>query len=259
MNDAVIVGYGMVGKATAHAFGVKDYYSPSNHTIEKSELSRFKYIFLCLPTPTVDGIQDDSLLRDYIIDISNKNPETIFIVRSTVLPGFCRSFMPTVNIVHVPEFLTEKTWKRDVEWPSIVVIGGENRDILTEVAGFFKARYKGCKIILTDTITSELSKYALNTLYATKVVFANEIFDYAQKVGANYETVKEVLYASNWVGVNHLDVWHQGGKGAGGKCLEKDLEAFSKESASSLLIEANKINKQLIKSFPKENDNTKTS
>jgi len=96
-------------------------------------------------------------------------------------------------------------------------------------------------------------KYAINTLYALKVVFANQIFDYCRNIGANYNVIKDAMYARKWIGKNHLEVWHQGNRGAGGKCLEKDLEALAGESDLPLLKVANMLNKEYLNGSTKVN------
>ena len=155
------------------------------------------------------------------------------------------------NIVHVPEFLSEDTWKKDSEWSDIVVIGSDDKKIGDDVLGIFKGRYKGAEFIYTDSTTAEMIKYAINCFYATKVVYANQVADYAEKVGANYTTIKKAMYARAWIGKNHLEIWHKGGRGSGGHCLEKDLEAFTEATKSALLKVANDLNKQLLKQYPK--------
>jgi len=195
MKNSIVIGKGMVGKATMHEFGITKYISKSSRNVEDEDLGKFKYYFLCLPTPTIKGEQDDSLIREWIVKIAKVNDNAVFIIRSTVLPRFCQSAEGLVKLVHVPEFLTEKTWKEDSEWPDIVVIGADDEKLRTEVAGIFKARHKGATFFLVDTVTSELIKYAINTFYALKVVFANQIYDYAQQIGANYETIKNMAIA----------------------------------------------------------------
>jgi UDPglucose 6-dehydrogenase len=258
MNSAIVLGgSGMVGNATMYSLGIKDQYSRGSSTVDINHILDFKYVFICLPTPTVDGKQDLSLIEYYLRLFSERSKSNIFIIRSTVLPGTCKRLSDKygLTIVHVPEFLTEATWKEDSEWPDIVVIGSDDNYVGEQVAGVFKARFKGATFVCTDTVTSELIKYSINTFYALKVVFANQIFDYAKLVGANYNTVKESMYARKFMSKNHFDVHHQGGKGAGGKCLEKDLEAFATESKLELFELANKINKELLKKYPKKNGN----
>jgi len=253
-NAIVIGGTGMVGHATMYSLGIEYHYSRRTNNIEGLDAEMFKYIFICLPTPTIDGEQFIYTLEDYIKRVAKYKHNPLIIIRSTVLPGTCKRLEDTykVRIAHVPEFLTESTWEADSKWPDIIVIGANNEEIRKEVEGIFKSRFKGAEYFLTDTVTSETIKYAVNTFYALKVVFANQLFDYAVEKGANYETIKKALYARKFVGKNHFDIWHQGGRGGGGKCLEKDLEAFSESTKSPLLQVANKINKELLNKYPKK-------
>lgn len=259
MDNAIIIGYGMVGKATAYAFGIKDYIALHHQTTDHPET--FRYIFLCLPTPTKDDYYcDTSLIRTWIEKIAAHKNDNRFIVRSTVTPGTCRTLSEEfhVPVMHAPEFLTEETWQQDAEWTDLVVIGADDPVDREELYGLFRARYKGAEYIKTDTMTSECIKYAINSFYAMKVVYANELYDYCQDKGINYETVKNAMYARKWIGKNHLDIFHHGGRGAGGKCLEKDLKAFAHETCSELLLKADEINKNLLIDYPKNNDKNTT-
>lgn len=254
MKDAVIIGKGMVGKATMHSLGIKDYYSRSSTTVKLDEIHKFKYIFLCVPTPTINGECDISLLDWYIGEISRRSKDPIFIIRSTVIPGTCDKLAHAygVKIVHVPEFLSEDTWKEDSEWPDLTVIGYADINDHNQVMAIFKARFKGTQFVSTDLKTAETIKYAINSFYALKVVYANEVYDYCQDKGMNYDTVKNAMYSRKWIGKNHLDVINKGGRGAGGKCLRKDLDAFANETCSDLLLEANRINQMLLVDYPKD-------
>lgn len=257
MKSSIVLGFGFVGQATAWAFGIKDHFSRSDKTVEESELANFKYIFLCLPTPTVDGVCDTSAIEYYIELIAKEKKDNIFIMRSTVVPGTCERLKATynINIVDVPEFLTEATWKDDINRPDLVVIGGDDIEIRDKIYGLLKGRWMSSEYIITDTKTSETIKYAINTLYALKVVFANQMYDYCKKEGINYENIKKALYGRKWIGKNHLDVHHKGYRGAGGKCLGKDLDAFTHVSKSMLLEEANRLNKVYLR----DNENNETN
>jgi UDP-glucose 6-dehydrogenase len=82
-------------------------------------------------------------------------------------------------------------------------------------------------VVLTDTVTAEFIKYAINTFYATKVLFANALYDVAENLGIEYDTVRDAMYARKWIGGNHLTVPWKGKRGINGKCLPKDLAAFA--------------------------------
>jgi UDPglucose 6-dehydrogenase len=172
----------------------------------------------------------------------------VFIIRSTVLPGTCKRLIQnchTEAIVHNPEFLTEATWKEDSEHPDIIVLGGERTNYIEDAESLYKARFRGSvDVFKTDTMTSETIKYAINCFYTTKVVFANQLYDYCQKFNINYETIKEAMYRRKWIGKNHLRIFDKDNKrGAGGKCLLKDTDAFATRSNIELLKLVNKLNK----------------
>lgn len=249
MNDACIIGYGVVGQATDHALDIGKYYDLNGSNITLAEAAAMRYIFICLPTEVKDGkyqtddiIQIIKQIRDYQMG------QNVFILRSTVHPGFCRHVMDILNIswlVHVPEFLTEATALQDAENPELVVIGADNPVFKEDVEGIFRARYpRSVEIITTDTVTSELAKMAINGFYTTKVTYANEIYEVAKKVDANYETIKNIMYQRKWIGKNHLDVWHKDKRGVSGKCLPKDLDALIGVSDSKLLKVVKELNER---------------
>lgn len=259
--DAVCYGYGVVGRSTAKAFGITHYFSKHESNITLKEAAYKRYHFFCLPTPTVNGLckVDDivELIRQLESFPHNQN---VYIIRSTVIPGTAKNIMSSLgvnSVVSNPEFLTEATAEEDAMFPDIVVIGAEHKQYADDVRGIYSATIKTARIFTTDTITAEMTKYAVNTFYATKVIFANQIFDLCQRVGANYETIKDAMYSRKWIGKNHLDVWHKGGRGASGKCLSKDLDAFENYSKIQLLEVVKKINDELLSKYPKKEKNEK--
>ncbi len=99
---------------------------------------------------------------------------------------------------------------------------------------------------MTDSTTAELLKLSINAFFTTKIVFANEIFDYAQKVKANYETIKVALENHPWGSKGHFTIHHKGGRGAGGKCLAKDMDALIEVTGSTLFAAVGGINAALL-------------
>lgn len=256
MDDAVVWGNGMVGKATAKAFAIPHYFSRHERNITLAEAAYKRYHFFCLPTPTINGdcYREDIIALIRQLDSIDHN-QNVYIIRSTVTPGtsrYIQSQLGIHSVVSNPEFLTESTAEEDAIHPDIVVIGGDQKNYVDDVVGIYQGHIKTAKIITTDSITAETVKYAINMFYATKCVFANEIFDICQRIGANYETIKEAMYSRKWIGKNHLDIWHKGGRGAGGKCLKKDLEAFENYSKSKLFETVKKLNDQLLSKYPKK-------
>jgi len=225
MDAAVVGGLGVVGTATRTMLGIKRYYDLEGG-ISKEELMNTKYIFLCLPTPTVNGACDTFLVRRYVKMLGRGH---VFITRSTVPPGTARALSEEfdVPVLSCPEFLTEATAHIECRLPDLLVLGGDDVCIRDEVWCRFFQRVRAERVVFTDTMTAEFIKYAINTFYATKVLFANALYDVAEKLGIEYDTVRDAMYARKWIGDNHLTVPWKGERGVRGKCLPKDLAAFA--------------------------------
>lgn len=247
MDNAAIVGYGVVGQATAKLFGINKHFDideeKSNCTL--AEVAKCRYIFICLPTPVKNGEYVTGDIQSIIQQINDIRPGAIFIIRSTVWPGFADFIFEQIQpegIISNPEFLSEDTAEKDIKHPPFVLIGGVNAKYMDEVKGIYLNVTKQASIILTDNITAEASKLALNAFFSTKVVFANQMFDWCQISGANYEKIKEVLTAHPYGFKNHATIYYKGHRGVGGHCLPKDLEAFANYSHIELLQKVKEIN-----------------
>lgn len=246
MNNACIIGYGTVGKATALAFGIDKHFDTNGDSnITLTEAADCRYVFICLPTPTKTGVCDTTVIRDTIKQVEGIRANPLYIIRSTVTPGTARAIMDNLGMDRVasnPEFLTESTWELDAKRPVMAVIGADNPDYGREVKAIYEGRYKYFEPKVTDTITAEMTKYVFNSFFALKVVFAEEMNGIAQKIGANYTYIRDRLLEHPWGSGHHFYVNHKGKKGFGGKCLPKDLEAFANFSRSNLLLKVQEIN-----------------
>lgn len=245
MDNTCVIGYGMVGKAMAEVFGIKKIYTRNKQesTITLDDAANCRYIFICLPTPVnEDGfyfLEDIAAIIDHIKSLGKEN---IFIVRSTVAPGFAQGFDDAI-IISNPEFLSEATAVEDVKNPPFIIIGGKEEKYRNEVQALYQARIKGAPFIMTDNITAEMAKLSLNAFFATKVIFANEVYDACQRNGANYETIKRVLETHPYGSKNHFSVWFRGKRGVHGACLPKDSKAFANYANSQLLKSVTSLNK----------------
>ena len=228
-----IIGYGIVGGATAHSLKDKndilfyDKYKGENKLDEVIKNSEF--IFVCLPTPYKNERIDLSIIDSAMEDITKytNNTSKIVIVKSTVVPGTTdkyREKYPRTNFCFSPEFLTEARYLEDAVNPDRIVIGAGNNKIRTRVAELFKNTFPRTQIFLTDSRTAEMAKYMANTLLATKVILANEIYDMCEKLDIDYNKVKDIVTADKRIGKSHLDVSTL--RGFGGKCLPKDMIAI---------------------------------
>lgn len=257
-DQAVVIGgEGTVGTATRKLFNVKYSYDrkKSNITLNEANL-KCLFVFICLPTPVVDGhyqVDDITAIVKQMAGLGNRN---IFIIRSTVYPGYGRWLHKKfgVPIVSFPEFGNADSMYEDMLNPDFVVLGADTDSYwaLDRFQKYYYPNYDPEKLVITDNVTAEQIKVTLNAFYATKVIFANEVFDNCEATLANYDLVKFALEHSRYGSKNHFEIFHKGGRGAGGACLRKDLEFFSGFTNSSFFTEVQKINKKLLETTGKK-------
>jgi UDPglucose 6-dehydrogenase len=230
-----IIGNGFVGEAQAFAFSasadVKIYdTNPSRTTHSLNDVLNQEFIFVCLPTPmSLDGTQDLSYVENFFESLL-PNKETIFIIKSTVLPGTTKSLVEKFgyNIVFSPEFLTERSSKIDMLTQSRIILGGRE-DLTLRVKELFEERFANKHIILTDSTTAEYVKYMNNCFLATKVSIMNEFKLLGDTVGVDWETALYGFASDGRVGDSHLQVPGPDGLlGYGGTCFPKDVNALLK-------------------------------
>lgn len=124
-----------------------------------------------------------------------------------------------------PEFLTELTADQDMCYPDRQILGYTKQSY--NVAGDIMALLPLAPFerILPAT-EAEAVKYFGNTWFSTKVIFANQMYDLCQALGIDYDRVMEAGAADKRIGRTHLEIFHKGYRGFGGKCLVKDNRAL---------------------------------
>lgn len=249
-NACVIGGLGVVGSNTAKLFGIKKIFDLNGSTITLEEAAKCKFCFIALPTNVnEDGTYDTRDIESIIREIEGYGGAGIYIIRSTVWPGYAAHLQRELDINRIvsnPEFLTEATAWQDTKSPPFILLGGSTPSFLEEVKGIYEAAVKGANVILTDNTTAEMAKLAMNAYFSTKVIFANELYDAAQKAGANYERIKEILEKHPFGPKNHFDIFFKGKRGIHGKCLPKDTRAFNHYVGGKITQLAMEINETLI-------------
>ncbi len=264
------MGVGMVGGALLRYFVQQKQiqpilYDPFKNLTDINALNQAEVIFLCVPTPydvAAGGFDLSYLDKAFNVLTSDK----IVVIKSTVLPGTTDEYQkkyPQHKILFNPEFLTEATADYDTLYPTRQLVGytEKSRAEAEKIMELLPAApYK--KILLAKEV--ETVKYFGNTLYALKVAFANQIYDLCQKLGIDYETVKECAKSEPMVGKTHLEIFHTVGqrpksyRGYGGKCLTKDTRALIQLGKRvgvdlTVLAAAEKYNNELIKKQGVEN------
>lgn len=257
------MGTGMVGGALDRYFKTQNVqtglYDPPKGLSDVEVLRGADVIFLAVPTPYyLDGTGfDDSFMRAAIEAIPV--PGKTIVLKSTITPGTTEKFQalyPQHRILFNPEFLTETTADFDMQFPKRQIVGytPESRRDAELVMGLLpRAPFE--KIVSAKD--AEMVKYFGNAFYALKVAYANQMFDLCQKMGVDYDTVKDCAKAEPMIVGDqrntHLEIYHKGYRGYGGKCLPKDTRSIIQLAESlgidlALLKEAEKYNNELQKS-----------
>ena len=113
--------------------------------------------------------------------------------------------------------------------PDRVVIGIEDEDdraatLMKELYGPFTRT--GAPILTMSTESAELSKYAANSILATRISFMNEIANVCELMGADVDHVRKAIGSDRRIGMSFLFP----GVGYGGSCFPKDVKALAKSA-----------------------------
>ena len=195
-------------------------------------------VFICVGTPMGE---DGSADLQYVLAVAKSigqtitNPITI-VDKSTVPVGTGdrvrniiqeeldkRNIKIKFNVVSNPEFLKEGSAIDDFLNPDRVVVGSDsNSSLMRELYSFVSDD----KFIEMDVKSAELTKYAANSMLATKISFINEIANICEYVGADINKVRYGIGMDKRIGFNFISP----GCGYGGSCFPKDVKALIKTS-----------------------------
>ena len=232
-----IAGFGFVGNGMKHLFKDAVIYDPYKEDVpmkvDMDGLGQCDIVFLCLPTDMQeDGTADTSIVEKIISECSDK---PVFVIKSTVPPGTTDSLSakyPNKKIIFSPEFLSERTWQRDIENEVRVVLGGDYKDCRLVAQAFQSAYYpstvssQDLVYLYTTSKMAEMVKYTNNAFFAAKVSFFNQIFDICEALGINYDEMREIMLHERRITRSHTMITPM--RGWGGYCLPKDLMALIK-------------------------------
>ena len=132
-----------------------------------------------------------------------------------------------LQIVFNPEFLTERNAVQDFNNQNRIIIGGPGLQRLLSRIFFLKSFLTPMSLKLAPH-HAEMIKYFTNPFLATKVSFANEMYDLCLKLNLDYDKVVEYAVLDKRIGKSHLNVpGPDGDFGFGGHCFPKDLSALT--------------------------------
>ena len=129
------------------------------------------------------------------------------------------------DVVANPEFLKEGAAISDFMKPDRIVVGTENPrsiQVMRELYGPFNRNHE--RLLFMDIRSAELTKYAANSMLATKISFMNELSNIAEILGADIEKVRIGIGSDPRIGFQFI----YPGCGYGGSCFPKDVQALEK-------------------------------
>jgi UDPglucose 6-dehydrogenase len=192
-------------------------------------------VFIAVGTPQgEDGSADLQHVLQVARDIGRAmNKYTVVVDKSTVPVGTARQVQAAIaaettqpfSVVSNPEFLKQGAAIEDFMKPDRVVVGTEPDDhraaeLMQELYAPFTRT--GAPILMMNTASAELCKYAANAILATRISFMNEVANVCELVGADVDQVRRAIGSDRRIGTSFLFP----GVGYGGSCFPKDVKAL---------------------------------
>jgi UDPglucose 6-dehydrogenase len=189
--------------------------------------------FVAVGTPPgPDGSADVSAVlkaAEQIAEIA-KRPALI-VIKSTVPVGTCDASQARADakakhrleVVSNPEFLKEGAAVQDFFRPDRIVMGARSEEARETLRALYAPlQLSGERLVITDPRSSELTKYASNTMLAMRVSFMNELARLCHVTGADIHAVRLGVGSDSRIGKRFL----YAGPGYGGSCFPKDVQAL---------------------------------
>ncbi len=206
----------------------------------KSSINECETIFIAVGTPPgEDGSADLKYVLDVAGEIGRNMKHHMVIVSKSTVPIATslkvkqaiqkeldkRNIDIDFDIASNPEFLKEGSAVNDFLKPERIIIGVETE----RAEKIMKRLYKpfllnGHPLIFMDIASAEMTKYAANSMLATKISFMNDIANLCELVGADIDAVRKGIGSDSRIG----DKFIYAGAGYGGSCFPKDVKALIK-------------------------------
>src|SRR5215472_9269608 len=190
-------------------------------------------IFVAVGTPTTpSGAADLTSVFKVASEIGRAMDRyKVIVVKSTVPVGTSEKVRAILkketthpfDLLSNPEFLKQGAAVEDFMKPDRVIVGADDvrpAEILRDLYAPFVRT--GSPVLIVDTHTAEMLKYAANAFLAARISFMNEIANLCERVGANVEMIRKGLAADSRIGPAFLFP----GVGYGGSCFPKDIRAL---------------------------------
>ena len=190
-------------------------------------------VFIAVGTPEKsDGSADLSQVLSAARNIGRAmSGYTIVVIKSTVPVGTAGKVQEVIgaetteefSVVSNPEFLKQGAAVEDFAKPDRVVLGvSDDRAARIMVDLYEPFTRTGAPVLVMDSVSAELAKYAANAMLATRISFMNEVANVCERVGANVDHVRRAMSSDQRIGRAFLFP----GIGYGGSCFPKDVKAL---------------------------------
>lgn len=224
-------------------------------------INNVEVVFSAVGTPPDE---DGSADLKYVLEVArtfgqNINKFAILVTKSTVPVGTSKKIRAVIEeelekrgvnipfeVASNPEFLKEGAAIKDFMSPDRVVIGVESERSRKVMERLYRPfLLNNFRVIFMDIASAEMTKYAANSMLATRISFMNDIANLCELVGADVNMVRKGIGTDIRIGNKFL----YAGCGYGGSCFPKDVKALihtGKEHGYHMsIIEAvEKVNEQ---------------
>ncbi len=194
-------------------------------------------VFIAVGTPQGE---DGSADLQHVLSVAHEigraiTRYTVVVDKSTVPVGTAARVKAAIaeettqpfSVVSNPEFLKQGAAIDDFMKPDRVVIGSDDERSAAAMKELYAPFTRtGAPIMMMDTASAELSKYAANSILATRISFMNEIANVCELVGADVDQVRRAIGSDRRIGTSFLFP----GVGYGGSCFPKDVKALLRSS-----------------------------
>ena len=206
----------------------------------ESCLDEVDVIFSAVGTPPDE---DGSADLSYVLEVArtigrNMTKYVLVVTKSTVPVGTAGKVRATIqaeldkrgvriefDVASNPEFLKEGNAVADFMSPDRVVVGVESERAKQLMSQLYKPfLLNNFRVIFMDIPSAEMTKYAANSMLATRISFMNDIANLCELVGADVNMVRSGIGSDTRIGRKFL----YPGIGYGGSCFPKDVKALIK-------------------------------
>ncbi|NLZ73271.1 MAG: UDP-glucose/GDP-mannose dehydrogenase family protein [Bacteroidales bacterium] len=226
-------------------------------------LNEVTVVFIAVGTPPdEDGSADLSNIFQVAHTIGQHiNKYLLVVTKSTVPVGTSQKVREVIeqelmkrnqsidfDVASNPEFLKEGKAISDFMSPDRVVVGVDSERAKEIMARLYRPiLLNNFRVIFMDIPSAEMTKYAANSMLATRISFMNDIANLCEMVGANVNKVREGVGSDTRIGRKFL----YPGIGYGGSCFPKDIKALIRTA------EDNGYEMRILKAVEEVNENQK--